>query len=110
MTLKRHTVTIRIYWAPKIIYVYILTTAHSNSGKKITTFYRCITKLESILINAHLIENGKYFTKKSQLFIFHVILLKGKANKKEQILRNIEYKNYFVLVSKEVFKHIIIVS
>ena len=56
------------------------------------------------------LETENNLKKKSELFIFHVMLLKGKTNKKEQILTNIEYKNYFVFVFKEVFKHIIIVS
>ena len=41
------------------------------------------TKLET--------ENVK--KKKSQLFILYVMLLKTKANKMEQILKNIEHKN-----------------
>ena len=31
----------------------ILTTAHSIRGGKSKTFYQCVAKLESILINAH---------------------------------------------------------
>ena len=45
------------------------------------------------MINSHYIGNGKMLKERFATFILYFMILKRKANNKEQILTNIECKN-----------------
>ena len=70
-----------------------MTTGHSIRGIKIKTIYWYVPKLELILINSHYIGNEKMLKERFATFILYFMILKRKANNKEQILTNIECKN-----------------